>query len=54
MADKKELPELLIGEDSPASAKGSVWTEHSAPDGRKYYHNHETRESTWERWVTSG
>lgn len=26
-----------------------VWTEHSAPDGRKYYYCEQTAESTWER-----
>lgn len=25
------------------------WSEHSAPDGRKYYYNESTGESTWER-----
>ncbi|OQR91773.1 CUG-BP- and ETR-3-like factor [Achlya hypogyna] len=25
------------------------WTEHTAPDGRKYYYNASTGESTWER-----
>ncbi|CAK4135508.1 unnamed protein product [Aphanomyces euteiches] len=25
------------------------WTEHTAPDGRKYYYNSQTGESTWDR-----
>lgn len=28
---------------------GTSWSEHSAPDGRKYYYNESTGESTWER-----
>ena len=27
------------------------WTEHSAPDGRKYYYCEQTAESTWERYI---
>jgi hypothetical protein len=25
------------------------WTEHDAPDGKKYYYNSETQESVWEK-----
>jgi hypothetical protein len=25
------------------------WTEHDAPDGRKYYYNSESQESVWEK-----
>ncbi|XP_066441999.1 pre-mRNA-processing factor 40 homolog B isoform X1 [Eleutherodactylus coqui] len=32
----------------PASTK-SLWTEHKAPDGRTYYYNTETKQSTWEK-----
>jgi len=32
-----------------AAALGSQWSEHSAPNGRKYYYNGVTGESTWER-----
>lgn len=27
----------------------SVWTEHKAPDGRKYYYNSATKQSSWEK-----
>ncbi|XP_053327677.1 pre-mRNA-processing factor 40 homolog A isoform X2 [Spea bombifrons] len=27
----------------------SVWTEHKSPDGRTYYYNTETKQSTWEK-----
>lgn len=33
-----------------ATVNGSVlWTEHTAPDNRKYYYNHKTKESVWEK-----
>ena len=30
-----------------AGASANVWTEHTAPDGRKYYHNKATKQSSW-------
>ncbi|XP_069826234.1 pre-mRNA-processing factor 40 homolog B isoform X2 [Dendropsophus ebraccatus] len=40
-------------EESSASQdiqiKKSLWTEHKAPDGRTYYYNTETKQSTWEK-----
>ncbi|XP_041440298.1 pre-mRNA-processing factor 40 homolog B isoform X3 [Xenopus laevis] len=29
--------------------KKSLWTEHKAPDGRTYYYNSESKQSTWEK-----
>ena len=29
--------------------KNTVWTEHKAADGRIYYYNTETKQSTWEK-----
>ncbi|KAM8977512.1 LOW QUALITY PROTEIN: pre-mRNA-processing factor 40 homolog B [Pelodytes ibericus] len=29
--------------------KKSLWTEHKAPDGRTYYYNADTKQSTWEK-----
>ncbi|MBN3323974.1 PR40A factor, partial [Atractosteus spatula] len=29
--------------------KKSVWTEHKSPDGRTYFYNTETKQSTWEK-----
>ncbi|XP_069589050.1 pre-mRNA-processing factor 40 homolog A isoform X1 [Ranitomeya imitator] len=34
--------------DEPAKPK-SMWTEHKSPDGRIYYYNIETKQSTWEK-----
>ncbi|XP_075708343.1 pre-mRNA-processing factor 40 homolog B isoform X3 [Rhinoderma darwinii] len=31
------------------SIRKSLWTEHKAPDGRTYYYNTETKQSTWEK-----
>lgn len=39
MADIKEA-----GSESP-----SKWTEHKAPDGRTYFYNSATRQSSWEK-----
>jgi len=27
----------------------SSWTEHKAPDGRTYYYNHVSKQSSWEK-----
>ena len=32
-----------------AAAPKSAWTEHTAPDGRKYYFNAQTKQSTYEK-----
>ena len=32
----------------PGPAK-SAWTEHTAPDGRKYFYNQQTKQSSWEK-----
>ncbi|XP_069838820.1 pre-mRNA-processing factor 40 homolog A isoform X1 [Dendropsophus ebraccatus] len=34
--------------EDPTKPK-SVWTEHKSPDGRTYYYNIETKQSTWEK-----
>ncbi|XP_067405533.1 pre-mRNA-processing factor 40 homolog A isoform X2 [Emydura macquarii macquarii] len=34
--------------DDPSKQK-SMWTEHKSPDGRTYYYNTETKQSTWEK-----
>lgn len=35
---------------SPAAAAGAdTWTEHTAPDGRKYYFNKALNKSSWEK-----
>lgn len=44
VADNHALP-------TDAGAAGSPWSEHNAPNGRKYYYNSVTGESTWERCV---
>lgn len=32
-----------------APPKSSSWTEHKAPDGRTYFYNHTTKQSSWEK-----
>ncbi|XP_056418102.1 pre-mRNA-processing factor 40 homolog B isoform X3 [Hyla sarda] len=39
--------EISPSQDIPL--KKSLWTEHKAPDGRTYYYNTETKQSTWEK-----
>ncbi|XP_065186578.1 pre-mRNA-processing factor 40 homolog B-like [Sycon ciliatum] len=36
-------------EKEKASSKASVWTEHKAPDGRTYFYNAETKQSSWSK-----
>ena len=31
------------------SPQKSNWTEHKAPDGRTYFYNHVTKQSSWEK-----
>ncbi|KAK3592975.1 hypothetical protein CHS0354_023197 [Potamilus streckersoni] len=35
--------------DPKPPEKKSVWTEHKAPDGRTYYYNNVTKQSSWEK-----
>ena len=39
--------------DGPGGAAGGAetcdWTEHTSPDGKKYYYNAKTQESVWEK-----
>ena len=38
------------GHGMPPVGEGMCkWTEHTAPDGKKYYYNAETQESVWEK-----
>lgn len=30
-------------------AGGSEWTEHKSPDGRTYYYNNKTKQSSWDK-----
>ncbi|XP_067155551.1 pre-mRNA-processing factor 40 homolog A isoform X4 [Apteryx mantelli] len=34
---------------TPPGTQKSTWTEHKSPDGRTYYYNTETKQSTWEK-----
>lgn len=34
-------------QDAPNKVKKALWTEHKSPDGRTYYYNGETKQSTW-------
>lgn len=40
-------PPMPLG--GSAGANPNVWTEHTAPDGRKYYHNKALNKSSWEK-----
>jgi pre-mRNA-processing factor 40 len=42
----------LPGAPAPAAAGAAYeWTEHTAKDGRRYYYNNRTKESSWEKPV---
>nr|XP_033791668.1 pre-mRNA-processing factor 40 homolog B isoform X1 [Geotrypetes seraphini] len=46
------MQQNVIGSNSPAKdppKKKALWTEHKAPDGRIYYYNSDTKQSTWEK-----
>jgi len=43
---------MMNGGDSSAnssSAAGSLWTEYSTPEGKKYYFNRETKQTSWDK-----
>ncbi|KYO39974.1 hypothetical protein Y1Q_0015762 [Alligator mississippiensis] len=46
------VQQSVTGSSSPArdlSRKKPPWTEHKAPDGRTYYYNCDSKQSTWEK-----
>ncbi|MXQ87907.1 hypothetical protein E5288_WYG008835 [Bos mutus] len=47
------MPGMMMSHMSQASMQPalpkSMWTEHKSPDGRTYYYNTETKQSTWEK-----
>lgn len=45
MDEKKQEPEPSDGEGKDDNR--GTWTEHTAPDGRKYYYNKELKKSSW-------
>uniref|UniRef100_A0A673UVX0 Pre-mRNA processing factor 40 homolog A n=1 Tax=Suricata suricatta TaxID=37032 RepID=A0A673UVX0_SURSU len=55
MSQASMQPALLPGVNNmdvaagTASGAKSMWTEHKSPDGRTYYYNTETKQSTWEK-----
>ena len=43
-------PWVMGGPGMPPVGEGMCkWSEHTAPDGKKYYYNTETQESVWEK-----
>ena len=56
MAEKKDEPAVPEKKSNGDENRGT-WTEHTAPDGRKYYYNSELKKSSWsipEGWNASG
>lgn len=51
MVDQAETHSATTTDGAPAVA--AQWSEHNAPNGRKYYYNSVTGESTWERYAYS-
>uniref|UniRef100_A0A8C2UE78 Pre-mRNA-processing factor 40 homolog A n=1 Tax=Coturnix japonica TaxID=93934 RepID=A0A8C2UE78_COTJA len=47
------MPGMMMSHMSQAAMQPTVpkstWTEHKSPDGRTYYYNTETKQSTWEK-----
>ncbi|XP_063282095.1 pre-mRNA-processing factor 40 homolog B-like isoform X4 [Pelobates fuscus] len=46
------IPKIAADDSTQAqdtTKKKSLWTEHKAPDGRTYYYNTDTKQSTWEK-----
>ncbi|KDO28167.1 hypothetical protein SPRG_06214 [Saprolegnia parasitica CBS 223.65] len=48
MAENEQHSAMLMAQGA-MDLNPVPWTEHTAPDGRKYYYNASTGESTWER-----
>ncbi|XP_013421515.1 pre-mRNA-processing factor 40 homolog A [Lingula anatina] len=54
MATQSSLPVEMspagtLAESGPMPPKKSNWTEHKAPDGRTYFYNATTKQSSWEK-----
>uniref|UniRef100_A0A672UYX8 Pre-mRNA-processing factor 40 homolog A n=1 Tax=Strigops habroptila TaxID=2489341 RepID=A0A672UYX8_STRHB len=49
MSQAAMQPTVPPGVNSMDAQKSSTWTEHKSPDGRTYYYNTETKQSTWEK-----
>ncbi|XP_071941399.1 pre-mRNA-processing factor 40 homolog B-like [Antedon mediterranea] len=47
--DKSSEKTSESAKDSKTAAKKSSWTEHKSPDGRVYYYNTQTKQSSWEK-----
>ncbi|XP_066468071.1 pre-mRNA-processing factor 40 homolog A [Tiliqua scincoides] len=45
---QQTTPNNSTATEEPSKQK-SVWSEHKSPDGRTYYYNTETKQSTWEK-----
>uniref|UniRef100_A0A8C2UDY6 Pre-mRNA-processing factor 40 homolog A n=1 Tax=Coturnix japonica TaxID=93934 RepID=A0A8C2UDY6_COTJA len=43
------MPQMMPPMGGPPMGQKSTWTEHKSPDGRTYYYNTETKQSTWEK-----
>ncbi|KAG8225055.1 hypothetical protein J437_LFUL000033, partial [Ladona fulva] len=43
------IPSSNVQDPPKSSVKKSDWTEHKAPDGRTYFYNSVTKQSSWEK-----
>ena len=48
-AAQLQAPTSAASAANPAAPVADSWTEHTAPDGRKYYYNKATKQSSWEK-----
>lgn len=51
-AGQRPGAEHLASSSAPSTSAPAIkpdWTEHTAPDGRKYYYNSKTKQSSWQK-----
>lgn len=48
-ADLTNPPSATSSTSSPSTDAAAVWTEHTATNGRTYFYNRVTKQSTWSK-----